>query len=103
MYALANHPNYQEKIYQEIQDCKNFDFTKEKIESLNFLNIFIKESFRFYTPAAATLGRVAIRDNKILDLEIKKNTFVACGILLNMRNPNYFKDPEKKQELLDKI
>lgn len=62
LYHLAEHPEYQEKIVQEIQDIKKRtgwdrieDFTYEEFNQAPFINACIKEALRMY-PVAANLN-----------------------------------------------
>ncbi|TBU30198.1 cytochrome P450 [Dichomitus squalens] len=71
LYELARHPEYQERMRQEIRDvrskvaqCGGAELTTEDLDSLTLTNNAIKETLRFH-PIALGLARVALKDDVI--------------------------------------
>ncbi|KAK1219641.1 hypothetical protein PQX77_017631 [Marasmius sp. AFHP31] len=69
LYELARHPEYQEKIYQEIKDLREQtrneqDLSSIDVEGLTYLNAVIKESLRLH-PIVPELVRQAEVDDVI--------------------------------------
>jgi cytochrome P450 len=52
LYVLGKHPHIQEKVLAEIEEKipKDREATVEEIDSLEYMNMFIKESLRMYPP-----------------------------------------------------
>lgn len=64
---LALHPEYQEKVFQELRDIfpeQQSDVTAEDITKFQYTEQFIKESMRL-TPTVPLVTRYAKRDLKI--------------------------------------
>lgn len=64
---LALHPEYQEKVFEELQQIfpeQRSDVTAEDIAKLDYTDRFIKETLRF-TPTVPLLTRIVRKDMKI--------------------------------------
>lgn len=64
---LALHPEYQEKVFQELRDIfpdQRSDVTAEDIARFQYTEQFIKETMR-YTPTVPIVTRYAKEDLKI--------------------------------------
>lgn len=64
---LALHPEYQEKVFQELREIfpeQRSDVTAEDIAKFQYTDQFIKETMRF-TPTVPLLTRIAKNDMKI--------------------------------------
>lgn len=60
---LAMHPEYQEKVFQEILTVmpeKDTDLTQADLDKLEFTDLCIKETLRLY-PSAPLIGRQSFK------------------------------------------
>ena len=97
LYHLAKYPNYQQQIYEEIQQVFDDDIKRElTIEEVNkfvFLNAFINESLRM-KPVFYTCSRKVMKDVKLDEnYTIPANTDVTIYIEKILKDPDYFPDP----------
>mmetsp|Transcript_10271 Transcript_10271/g.11675 ORF Transcript_10271/g.11675 Transcript_10271/m.11675 type:complete len:510 (+) Transcript_10271:56-1585(+) len=95
-YFMITH-GYQDKLRDEIAQhikCED-DIIYENLEKLEFMNLFIKETLRLGSPSQRVFLRAAVEDNNILDLKIKKGTFVEFSLGFNFANPANFPEPER--------
>ena len=76
--------------------AKNTDeITNEKLNKVETITAFLKESLRKATPAPLVFPREAIQDHYLGDVKIPKGTSVNCCFIGNNHNPAYYKDPER--------
>jgi len=81
-YYYIKYPQYQEKINKEVElymkdespDCDN-------LNKMEFMHAFLKESLRLFGPTSGFFRRVALKDHKLGDINIKKGTLVNLGTL----------------------
>ncbi|CAK1552457.1 unnamed protein product [Leptosia nina] len=90
---LAEHPEIQEKIYQEIERVLG-DTTRpipyDDLPKLKYLDAVIKETLRLY-PSAPLIGRLADRDVTLPSGKtIPKGTTMAITIWGMQRNPKFW-------------
>ncbi|EGC33973.1 hypothetical protein DICPUDRAFT_80286 [Dictyostelium purpureum] len=97
---LTNHPEYQEKIYQEIMtivnDNKSLDFIFYKdcdINKLEFLDACIKETLRLRPIVFLGLPRVATEDTMIKDIFVPKGTQIIGNVFGILNSESYIKSP----------
>lgn len=80
---LAMHPDYQEKVFQEIMTImpdKDVDPTQADLEKLEFLDLCIRETLRLF-PTAPIIGRVATKPIKLKNnVEIPPDVPIVFGI-----------------------
>ena len=71
-YALAAHPNYYDKVLEEIKriipDLDKFTF--EDLNRLEFLGVFVKEVLRCWPTLANLIPRLPLKKIKIGDFEL---------------------------------
>lgn len=91
LHLLANHPNVQEELYDEIKSVTTSDLL-EKIQSLSFTKQCVEESMRLYPPAYFS-DRVAIEDDQFNDIKIPKGTQVLMSFFEMHRHPEYWESP----------
>jgi cytochrome P450 family 4 len=98
LYCLANHPEVQQKAYEEQQmlfdDDKNPTVTYTDLQSMKYLEQVIKEALRLY-PSVPIYGRKTNAPVKYNDISIPKDVTIAVFAFGIHRNPKYFKEPEK--------
>ena len=111
-YYLANNPEKQNILYQEIvseiqklkEESNETDICKlvtfESLSRFEYLNAVIKESLRL-TPPASIIERRAENDIKLetndgkIKLNVKKNDIIYIPIYTLHRDPVQFPDPEQ--------
>lgn len=88
--------DFQNKLREEIElNIKSEgEITYENLEKLELMGYFIKESLRMGSPSQKVFHRIAMEDNEILDLRIKKGTIVEFNLGFNFQNPTNFPEPE---------
>ena len=97
LYKLAKYPNYQEQIYEEIQQVFGDDRKREliidEVKELVFLEAFIKESLRVH-PIFPMIARKITKDVQLDEnYTIPANTDVVIFIEKLLKDPDYFPDP----------
>ena len=71
------------------------EITPEKLNKVETLAAFIKETLRMAPPAPMLFEREAVEDHYLGNVRIPKGTYVNCSFVSNNFNPEYFKAPEK--------
>ncbi|EAR86793.2 cytochrome P450 family monooxygenase (macronuclear) [Tetrahymena thermophila SB210] len=107
LYYLSLYPEIQQKAREEIQKVlsskcnsnENLDelfnsLTFEDLQQLDLINSILKESLRLIPPAPSVFPRIAERDIKIGDFQLKKGDFVNTYFIYNFYNPDQFSNPE---------
>ncbi|XP_024942643.1 uncharacterized protein LOC107269568 [Cephus cinctus] len=105
LYELARHPEYQERVFQEIQtEISKNGIDYNSINEMSFLDKVVIETLRMHPPLPL-VDRFAIEDYKIpgTDLIIEKGTPVIVSTNGINRDPKYYSnpdefDPERTQE-----
>ncbi|KAF2878993.1 hypothetical protein ILUMI_27175 [Ignelater luminosus] len=96
LIMLALHPQYQEKVYQEVMDVLGPDRTLEHtdLKHLAYTEMVLKETLRIY-PASPVIGRIAEEDIHLENCTIPANSSFLIHILEIHRNSEIFPDPLK--------
>lgn len=93
LYLLANHPDIQEKVYQEIITvASETQDLVEQLQKLTYTNAVLNESMRLYPPAWIT-DRQNIVDDTIGSYYVKKGTLIGVSFYELHRNPKYWEKP----------
>ncbi|XP_044734402.1 cytochrome P450 4C1-like [Chrysoperla carnea] len=97
LMLLANHPEIQNKIYEEMKtifgDSKR-QATYDDLMEMTYLERCIKESLRLY-PAVPVVGRTLTEDLVLKDYVLPAGIYVYVLIYDLHRNPNYWPNPNK--------
>ena len=94
LYLLAENPACQEALQAEISAVLgNRSPTYEDLPRLEYTRKVVAEALRLYPPADV-LGREAIVDCSIGDVQVKKGTSLFMSTWVMHRDPRYFPDPE---------
>jgi cytochrome P450 len=99
LYNLAKHQEIQQKVFEESRAVFGGDLmapaTIQKLKSLNYLELVIKESLRLY-PSVPFFGRF-VSDEIVLSCKIiiPKETHVVVSPYFLGRNPEAFPEPLK--------
>eukprot|EP01132_Coremiostelium_polycephalum_P003648 gene3648-4545_t len=104
MLLMANHPEIQDKIYQEIEkeivpnpdeSEKSFISNKE-MKNLPYLNATIKEVMRYKTFTPFGLSKCCLEDFQTESgFFIPKGAHVFQNVFALSHSPNYWEEPEK--------
>ena len=97
LYHLAKYPNYQQQIYEEVQQVFGDDIkrelTVEEVKQFVFLDAFINESLRIQ-PIIPIIARHVTKEVKLDEkYTIPANTDVSIFIEKLLLDPDYFPDP----------
>lgn len=96
IYELACHPEYEERLYEEIKKilAKGEELSMDNINEMTFLDAIVTETLRLYPPLPQ-VDRVALRDYNLpgTNLTIKKGTSVFVSINGINRDSRYFSEP----------
>jgi cytochrome P450 len=97
-YLLAQHPEIEAKLRQEIAALGNKPLTLADLEQLPYTDMVIKESMRLYPPAGG-VSRMAIEDVTISNdsgsYTIPKGSTIAVSTFVMHRDAKYFSNPEQ--------
>ncbi|CAH0587843.1 unnamed protein product [Chrysodeixis includens] len=98
-YELAYHPEYQQRLFEELSQAKEKlggrEFEASDLAELPFLNAVFNETIRKY-PIMGWLDRVALRDYQIDEhLTIKAGTVVYVNAVGMHKDSQYFPEPDK--------
>jgi cytochrome P450 len=92
-YLLAQHPEIQERLAEELQAVLNGRIpTLEDLSSLTYTDAVIQESMRLYPPAWL-IGREALEDCTIGGYQINKGEQVILPQWVVHRDPRWYEDP----------
>uniref|UniRef100_A0A182M3X7 Cytochrome P450 n=1 Tax=Anopheles culicifacies TaxID=139723 RepID=A0A182M3X7_9DIPT len=92
LYCLAKHPDKQARLREElrtIMPSKDTPLTASMMSNLPYLRACIKEGIRLFPPTAGNF-RATGRDMVLQGYRIPKDTDIAMGSLVLMRDENYF-------------
>ncbi|MCY2685792.1 cytochrome P450 [Salinimicrobium sp. TH3] len=92
---LANHPEYQDKIFQEVQKAeKESSSLMEFLQALQFTQHVVEESMRLYPPAYF-IDRRNIEEDEFEGIKIPKDTDVLFSVYEIHRHKDHWDDPDK--------
>ncbi|XP_053395219.1 cytochrome P450 10-like isoform X2 [Mercenaria mercenaria] len=96
LYSLAQHPEVQEKLYQETMDVlgDSNEINPENIAKLSYVKAFLKETFRAYPITWAT-SRITQEDMEVSGHHIPANTHIQANLFGMFRDEKLF--PENDQ------
>lgn len=95
VYLSAKHPRVEKKLREQVNSVikSDEDITFENLKKLTYIDWISSETTRFYGPAVGNLERIAVEDNLIVDLPIKKGTIVNYQPVGSHYSSKNFKDP----------
>jgi len=98
-YHLHQNPEILGKIREEVQQHykgkSSADVTYEDINSMELLQLSVKETLRYSSPVSKVSTRVSLKDHRLGDFNVKRGTLVMINAIMNNYNPNNFENPEK--------
>ena len=93
-YALAKHPEWQDRIRQEIHALGSEHLAYEDMPAFDTAGLVMKESLRLYPPLP-TIPRYAIRDCEFEGYRIHKGDMVHVSPCFVHRLPEIWTNPDK--------
>ncbi|KAH1003679.1 hypothetical protein HUJ04_003558 [Dendroctonus ponderosae] len=98
LYALAQNPKFQDKVYEELCEVIGKDpkteITISKLNDLKYMDIVVKEALRVYQPVPL-IERKTEEEWKIDGITVPKDTTIAIFLFGMAHDPAVFPDPEK--------
>ena len=95
VYLAAKHPQVEKRLREQVDSVikSDKDITFENLKKLTYIDWISSETTRYYGPAVGNLERIAVEDNYIVDLPIKKGTIVNYQPVGSHYSSKNFKDP----------
>ncbi|CAG2180351.1 unnamed protein product [Oppiella nova] len=92
IYYLSQHPECQQKLYEELKTCD--EFTYEKLVHLKYLNAVINETLRL-APSLTRIQRECVQDYKLgnTGITIPKGASIEIYPYAIHRDPEYWPNP----------
>jgi cytochrome P450 len=95
LYLLSKHPECVTRIRNELDNViGNRELTYSDLPKLEFTTQVIEESLRLYPPFWM-VDRVALADDRVMDISIPKRTTVVVYIYGVHHTSKYWQDPER--------
>lgn len=95
LYFLALHKDVQQKLRAEInanyEKSETLDFPT--ISGMEYLDSFVKETFRMQTPTSLLYQREVKENTDLLDLKLKKGYRINVDVIGMGYNPKLFQNP----------
>jgi cytochrome P450 len=92
-YALCNNPGIQEKAREEAMSYgKDGHFKFDDVDKFPYIKRCMEESLRLYPPAWK-FDRIALGEDQLTDVKIKKDAFVFMFPYFIQKNPDYYPNP----------
>jgi cytochrome P450 len=94
-YLLAQHPEVAEKLREEVDSVLGKRApTLEDLPRLQYVDMVIKETLRFYPPAWI-LGRQAMQDVELGGYQIRRGTMIFVSPYIQHHDSRWFEQPEE--------
>jgi len=94
---MWKYPEIYQKVKEEVnflvQDLKDIDI--ETLTKMEYITVFLKETLRRAGPAGSLFPKIAIVDDTVNGIKIKKGTEVNVSINLYSNWDKYFTDPQE--------
>ncbi|KAK3082777.1 hypothetical protein FSP39_005119 [Pinctada imbricata] len=94
MFHLAQNPDKQERLYEEVKQFNDQEITSEILQQIPYLKACLKESFRLVYPVPGGTIRVLDKDIDIKGYRINQGTQVMLCYGTSCLNEQYIKYPE---------
>nr|XP_042905389.1 cytochrome P450 3A16-like [Parasteatoda tepidariorum] len=92
-HLLATHPEVQNRLYEEIQQEKDSDYST--VQGLQYLDQVLNESLRMYPPLTGLTTRVCDRDYDTGSYTIPKRSNILVPVWDIQHDPEIWPDPYK--------
>ncbi|KJE92064.1 hypothetical protein CAOG_03091 [Capsaspora owczarzaki ATCC 30864] len=94
LYALAQHPDVQDRLRSELEDFDVEHMTWESLEKLSYLSAVISEAMRRYPPVPIT-NRVAMQDDVIGNVQVRKGMTIMILPGMMHLHPALWDNPDE--------
>lgn len=95
IYSLAQNPSIQEKLIQEVDEyTKSNNSLYEIINQMTYLDLCLKETLRVF-PSAVRIERKAVKNTKLGEILIPKDSYLTIPVYAVHRNPNNFENADQ--------
>jgi len=94
---LMKHPRVMKKVQKELEDVVGLERMVEEsdLDSLEYLDMVLKETFRLHPIAPLLLPHLAMEDCTVNGLHIPQNSRVIINVWAIGRDPSVWSDAEK--------
>ncbi len=93
LFFIAENPELQEQLFEETAALNRGSFVMEDLQKLPLTQSCINEAMRLYPPVYF-IDRVALEDNEIDGLSLKKGTLVLLSMFELHRHRDFWEKPE---------
>ncbi|KAL8196703.1 hypothetical protein R6Q57_024580 [Mikania cordata] len=94
MSELVRHQEIKSKIEEEMQkEINTHEITNTQLSKLNYLQAFIKETFRLNPPVPLLLPHMAVETCEVMDYKIPKNSKIFVNVWAMGRDPEIWDEP----------
>eukprot|EP00331_Platyophrya_macrostoma_P010168 CAMPEP_0176430014 /NCGR_PEP_ID=MMETSP0127-20121128/14018_1 /TAXON_ID=938130 /ORGANISM="Platyophrya macrostoma, Strain WH" /LENGTH=513 /DNA_ID=CAMNT_0017811857 /DNA_START=15 /DNA_END=1556 /DNA_ORIENTATION=- len=97
MYYLEKNPEMRVRMEKELDEVwpEGTPVDISKLNKLEYMHAFLKEVLRIAPPITYMIHRQAIKDHKLLDIDIPKGTGLSIAYFAQHVNSKYYKNPEQ--------
>ena len=92
LWALGQHPDMQEKVYDEVAPIADRELTPDDIPRLEYTTKVLHEALRLCPPGAA-IARMALQDVEVDGYRVEAGTMLVVGIYAMHRDPALWDRP----------
>ncbi|XP_062149139.1 cytochrome P450 71AU50-like [Alnus glutinosa] len=94
---LMKHPRVMKKVQKELEDVVGLERMVEEsdLDSLEYLDMVLKETFRLHPIAPLMLPHLAMEDCTVIGFHIPRNSRVIINVWAIGRDPSVWSDAEK--------
>ncbi|XP_068206549.1 cytochrome P450 3A29-like [Palaemon carinicauda] len=95
-YLLAKHPDVQQRLYEEIVQHLNEkeEVTYDMISELEYLDMVVNESLRFYPPIATSVTREVVEDCEFEGMKFPAGSSVVIPVAYMHYNEELWPNPK---------
>jgi cytochrome P450 len=92
LWALGQHPEMQEKVYNEVAQIPDRELTPEDVAQLEYTTKVLHEALRLCPPGAA-MARMAMQDVEVDGYRVEAGTMLIVGIYAMHRDAMLWDQP----------
>ena len=92
LWALGQHPDMQEKVFDEVAQIPDRELTPEDVPQLEYTTKVLHEALRLCPPGAA-MARMALQDVEVDGYRVEAGTMLVVGIYAMHRDPTLWDRP----------
>jgi cytochrome P450 len=96
LYLLDKHPEFKKKIMEEIHDIYDKEpLSSHTLHKMNHMHALLQETLRLQSPSFSSQPRIAMKDFKVENYDIKKGTVIMPIFFHQNYNETVFEDALK--------